>query len=244
MGKQNAISGGVFDAMLDDSTCTVRNNAELELIMRVYFYDAFNDTAITTKDPADPTRGIAKDHDGIEFNATPWDPVKLTEWVRKAVTTAQKFWHGKFWLETPTTYNGLNITVGGKTYRPNVWCRFDLTATTSQAGAHFKIAVANISAPKNPTHGFQFRSNMLLYDVTDPINTKKHEVGHLLGLDHPGGNCNNAACYTNTDDDIMGDGKVALPRHGAPWQKAIGMITSTNKDDWKVHMRKVFPKAV
>lgn len=244
LGKQNAISGSVFDGMLDDTTCTDRNNAELELIMRVYFYDAFDDPAITTKDPADPKKGLAKDHDGVEFNATPWEPAKLAAWTRKAVATAQKFWHGKFWLETPSTYTGLDFTINKQTYRPNVWCRFDLTATDTLAGAHFKIAVANISGPKDPTWGFQYRSNMLLYDVQDPINTKKHEVGHLLGLDHPGGNCNNAACYNSADDDVMGGGKAILPRHALPWQKAIGMITSTNKDDWKVHQSKVFPKKV
>lgn len=243
-GKQNAVSGGVYDAMPDDTTCTARNNAELEVIMRVYYYDAFNDPAIVTKDAADPKKGLAKDHDGVEFHCTPWDPAKLQKWTRKAVRVTQTFWHGKFWLETPSTYTGLDIAVGSQTYRPNVWCRFSISAAASQAGAHFKIAVANISTAKDPAHGFQFRSNMLLYDVLDPINTKKHEVGHLLGLDHPGGNCNNAACYNSADDDVMGSGKTVLARHALPWQKAMALITSTSKDDWKVHMRKVFPKKV
>jgi hypothetical protein len=244
LGKQNSINGSVFDAILDDSTRTSSNNAELEIIMRVYFYDAFNDPAITTKDPADPKKGIARDHDNVEFHCTPWDAAKLAAWTKRAVATAKNFWHGRFWLETPSTYTGLDLTVGAQKYRPNVWCRFDLTSTTTEAGSHFKIAVANISGPKDPAHGFEFRSNMLLYDSNDPINTKKHEVGHLLGLDHPGGNCNNAACYNSAADDIMGSGKNRLPRHALPWQKAIAMITSTNRDDWKVFQQKVFPKRV
>ncbi|MFO0947305.1 MAG: hypothetical protein U1D30_15435 [Planctomycetota bacterium] len=247
MGRQNSVSGGVFDADLDDGTCTDNDNAELYLMMRIYFYDAFNDPKIVTKDPADPKKGFAKDHGGVEFHCKPWSAGDFTAWKSKLLRTCQKFWHGRFWLETPTSYKGLDFSKNGKKYRPNVWCRFELSAADSDAGAHFKVAVANISGPKNPTHGFQFRSNMFLYDVQDPINTKKHEVGHLLGLDHPGGNCNNAACYADKPGfpgDVMGSGNKIYPHHAAPWQKAISLITSTTAADWKASRTKVFPKKI
>lgn len=246
-GRQNAVDGGVFDAQLDDSTRTDKNNAELYLMMRIHFYDAFNDPKITTKDAVDPKKGLAKDYDGVEFHIAPWNAMKFTAWKSRLVATAQRFWHGKFWLETPASYQGLDFTSCGKKYRPNVWCRFELSSVDSAAGANFKVAVANISGAKDPAHNIQFRSHMFLYDIQDPLSTKKHEVGHLLGLDHPGGNCANAACYNanpDTPGDVMGSGNRIYPHHALAWQKAMSLITSTTNTDWKVHMRKVPPKIV
>jgi hypothetical protein len=85
---------------------------------------------------------------------------------------------------------------------------------------------------------------MLLYDSNDPLNTKRHEVGHLLGLDHPQGASNNAAAYADragSPGDVMGSGKKIYPHHAVPWQKAIAAITGTSRNDWKAHQKKVFP---
>jgi hypothetical protein len=40
----------------------------------------------------------------------------------------------------------------------------------------------------------------------------------------------------------MGRGKKIYRHHALPWQRAITFITDTKKEDWKVHMKKVFPK--
>src|SRR5215207_3827847 len=121
-GKRQSVDGGVFEGFLDPDTCTARDNAELTLYMRVHIYDAFDDPAITTK-AADQKSGTAKDADGNQFTVYPWPKDKFRLWRSKLITTAQRFWHGKFWLETPASFRGLDWPKSKPTHRPNVWCR-------------------------------------------------------------------------------------------------------------------------
>jgi hypothetical protein len=237
-GKRNNIDGGVFDAWLDTGTSNAKDNAELTILMRVHFFDGYHDASITKG-------GKAKDADKNEFKAFPWKDTDFVDWKKRLVATARKFWHGKFWLQTPSHYKGLDWPRLKSTHRPNVWCRFELEEAPAKEGAHFSIACINLGK-EGKVKGTFFRSHMFLYDSNDPLNTKRHEVGHLLGLDHPQGNSNNSAAYADKPGkagDVMGSGNNIYDHHARPWQKAISLITDTKLNDWKVFMKqKIFPK--
>ena len=240
-GKTQAVYGGVWEAELDPGPRNAQDNAELTLYMRVHIYDGFNDTAITTK-AADGKSGQAKDTDNHAYTVYPWPVDRFRLWRNNLIETARKFWHGKFWLVTPASYSKLDWPQGKPTHRPNVWCRFELTQA-DKADAHFSIA--SVYLGKSPTRNSDFRANLFLYDSDDSLNTKKHEVGHLLGLAHPGGRSNNNAAYNDRPgypSDVMGAGKRIYCHHALPWQKAIAMITETTASDWKVSLIKVPPK--
>ena len=74
-----------------------------------------------------------------------------------------------------------------------------------------------------------------------------HEIGHLIGLDHPGHGtpaCSTggeAACYAaadGSDTGIMARGSVMLPEYADAWRKAAAQLTSTQKNDWIVSINK------
>ncbi len=241
-GKKDSFFGGVFDAMLNEDPRNATTNAELTIYMRLHIYDGFTDPKIVKNGFAEDGEKDAAGNN-LKFEVTAWPAAEFTLWKKKLISTAQAFWHGRFWLQTPSTYKGLDWPKAKPTHRPNVWCRFELEESAVAAGANFSIG--SIYLGTKPTRNKHFRSNLLLYDSDDPLATKRHEVGHLLGLDHPGGRNNTSAAYVDRPgfpSDIMGGGTQRHPHHALPWQRAMAEITGTKAEDWKAFEYKVFPK--
>ena len=84
-----------------------------------------------------------------------------------------------------------------------------------------------------------------------------HEVGHALGMLHvrnlvdatkcSGADLNDDICYGATDpqkDNIMGKGMKITAVNALPWLERIAAHTGTNKNDWKVHLSRTYPKGV
>jgi hypothetical protein len=78
-----------------------------------------------------------------------------------------------------------------------------------------------------------------------------HEIGHLIGLDHPGHGTptcatgGEAACYASADGDdrgTMGRGSQARPDYAEPWRKAAAALTGIAKDQWTVSMAWITPQ--
>jgi hypothetical protein len=241
-GRHNAVGGGVFEAELNDLPCNAQTNAELTLYLRVFFKDGFYDPEITRK--IDSTKGVAKDADKIDFYVFPWDSGKFAVWKAKLLHQAKTFWTGRFWLHTPPHYSGLNWPVNHPTHRANVWCKLELTESPVEKGSHYTVACVSLGDSVDPKYQYQFRSHMFLYRSNASLHTKSHEVGHLLGLDHPSGKSGEKAAYKDRPGqpgDIMGAGLNRYPHHALPWQKAIGLITQTHGSEWKVAMHHVYP---
>ncbi len=183
--------------------------------------------------------------------------------MEKYRTEGQKFWHGKFWLETPATFTKFDLTANGKTYRPNVYCRFRLEAsdTAFKDGAHKTITVVKLKKKEF------FQSNDSLYDNYD-IDTRPtegarkqlplvHEIGHALGMLHVanlvdatkcgGADLNDDVCYGTTaaeKDNVMGKAMKLTTLDAKPWLERLSQHTGAHQADWRIHLNRVYPKVV
>ena len=242
-GQQNAF--GTFDADIDESVCNARTNANLTLYVRINFVRVEPTAASNTY----------ADADGTNVPIRAWTDALWSRWKNRFVTECQSKWSGKFWLKTPRTYNNLNWPESSPTHRCNLYCRFRVSEQSSSQGAHAVIPVVRV----NGNHFF--RSHMLLYSSRDLraerltrgslFYTHIHEIGHLIGLEHPGNSlpaCTSgaeSACYAaadGNDQGVMGRGSRIYARHAQPWQKAAALLTSTRESDWTVSMRRAYPE--
>jgi len=226
-----------FDATLNTDCCDSRNNAELTLKLKLGFRQInpaggaasgmYNDYGSATGTP----RKIVK-----------WTPGEWSLWKQNFVRSAERFWHGKFWLVNQLGLYGYKV--GSQIWLPNVWCRFDLVGSDSTSGTHHHV----IDVVRLDSTETWFGSHSTLYDSLDTNSVQKgtdsagnaimqrahvHEVGHLLGLGHVDigkahcpatSNTNASACYGIADQDknsVMGQGMQLRLEHAAPWITAM-----------------------
>lgn len=242
-GRQNAM--GTFDADIDDTVCNQTTNADLTLYVRLHFVQINPSSTSTTYN----------DWDGTAVPIRAWTAGEWSRWKRRFLNDCQSRWHGKFWLVTPTTYNKLNYPEQNPTHRCNLYCRFEISEQGTPNGAHAVIPVVRV----NGNHFF--RSHMLLYSDRDLLPerltrgslffTHVHEIGHLIGLNHPGtgaAGCTTGGegvCYAGadgSDQGVMGRGSRIEAAHAQPWQKAAAALTETREADWTVSMRRAYPR--
>ena len=116
-----------------------------------------------------------------------WTPAEWSRWKSHFLTSAQKYWSGKFWLIN--NFSALEYENKGVKYRPNIWCRFNLVGGDASAGAyHHTIEVVRLHKTET-----WFGSHSKLYDSLDTNLVQKgtdskgkaimqrahvHEVGH------------------------------------------------------------------
>lgn len=109
-------------------------NHTLTLVLKVYLKQA-------------PTYGMKKfvhlDWDKNAFVITPWKP---SEWAqfRKQFQKQCMLWNNNFWLIPPKNFSKLDVKVGRRVVRPNIYCHLYVQLTGSPAGAHRAIEVANL----------------------------------------------------------------------------------------------------
>jgi hypothetical protein len=230
--RGNAFGEGKWDADLDQSVRDGQSNADLAIIIRVYF-------------------------NKIEREGVIWEDDQFQKFKRLVLASAQRFWDKSFFLKTPSKFNGLNWPDEKPTHRCNVNCRLKLIETVHPVDAHCSIATYRV-ADIEPD--FAETSHHLSSRVMDGIRaipgskmvqlTHVHEVGHWLGLGHvnarditaPGANDIRAYGVKLSEmEDVMGRGMVRHKWHAEPWQQAAATITGTKKTDWGVSMAPIPP---
>lgn len=235
---------GTFDADINPSVRNATTNADLTLYIRINFQKIEPTAASNTYNDADGT--------AVPIRA--WRPGEFETFKRTFLGQCRRAWHGKFWLKTPASYSSLNWPARNATHRCNLYCRFDISEQANANGAHAVIPVVRVSG--NNT----FRSHMLLYSNLDTRRerlvrgshfvTTAHEIGHLIGLDHPGINLatcatgNEQPCYAAADGTatgVMGMGSRIFDRHAQPWKKAAAALTGVAEANWTVSRRREYP---
>lgn len=275
--KPTAGTFGRFHSNLSASMANTTTNAELTITLRVQLvpivtFEDFRNifppkwqpfVRLVTPDKTYKREWSATPDTGDPIEIAAWTPTDWWKWKETYQKEGQKHWHGKFWLQTPSTWTKFDVWGPGKTsFRPNVWCRFvlDVRDTPFPDGAHKVISVVKLANDEF------FRSDDSNYDDGDIKLVDKggghkqkafvHELGHALGMDHianlidpircPAGS-GDTACYGATFNEranVMGSGMKLAKVNALPWVERIAEHTGTSKTDWKVFMHRVYPKMV
>ncbi len=236
----------ICDSFFDMTKANATTNAELEIILHVWF------EMYTTAE------GKLKDGDGELFDVQDWTPADdFPGWCVKARDESNKAWDDQLTLIPPSKYDGIDVDVGGVTYRPNVRCRFKMMLGSSKYHhCHVKVAIPK---PHPTVPSFKVSMRMWTKDkVTYTVGhrtihgimgqvTCAHETGHLLGLQHIGRviqvkDCNmktgvgTPKCEYAVNDprpeitsNIMGSGMEVSEHNALPWQQEMCKHANRNE---------------
>lgn len=190
-----------FDSslILHDGT----KNHTLTLVLKVFYSQMLHqslppDLRVPFFEPGPPPRGLL---------LRPWNTETWTEFIRDLKKEAAH-WNNHFWLVPPANFTKLDVKLGNRTMRPNVYCHLYVHVVDSQAKAYNKVDVLNFdltNIPANQQNSGLSRSNAAQYHSKDTKNisqwtldetgqwreaknfsTIAHEIGHLISLPHIG----------------------------------------------------------
>jgi hypothetical protein len=181
------------------------DNLALILAVRVAFWQATPNQ-----------QGKVLDANQAQFGIRHGGPDEWAAFRRAAVKASNDLWDHRFYLEPPPFYTGLDrkSSSGGAAYRPFVICRFkliDLGNGLEALGADHSVWVARLAEDDDPRfrcHAYLWNQGTVPSGAPVLVPDKKqgflevpknfmalaHELGHLLGLHHPGDYNQNKEC--------------------------------------------------
>ncbi len=192
---------GVFDSYLKLHN-NGHDNHTLTLVLKIYLKQISYPIPLA----------VYFDFDNMPFLIKPWP---AGEWARFTRQFKQQcyMWNNKFWLIPPNTFSLLDVKLGKRNIRPNIYCHLYVDIVAGPSGANRIIDVVNLekkfAAQQRGVRESQldsgaFRSDANTYDsldVKERFNSKPddrgqqhrlryytipHEIGHALDLPHIG----------------------------------------------------------
>ncbi len=242
--------GGSFDSELSNPRIQ-DNESTLTLVIKLHLRQ-MNPTGTAAT-------GTLRDS-GQNYAIQRWDADSWSSFTGRVTRMVDGVWDAKQFLTPPATLPATILREMtypgplGSGKAPYVTCNLDTRLQNSARGSHASLRCYRLDASETKT----FRSFIqpssgrdggilvdrdVYYEIyfdADGLrffNTIAHEIGHVLGLNHPGGNSNTAAAYgrpgTPEYREVMGFGSNITPRQAAPWKARIKMHTDY-RHEWNV----------
>jgi hypothetical protein len=187
----------------------------------------------------------------------PWSPALFETFKANAKAKAEKFWSHRFRLWPPAGYPFFNWPAGSSGQPLGVTCSLSIDYRLSHAGStHWvrcyrrgndEVMTAALNSG-NWTDAILSDQSMDLRDksgtaIRTTSITLAHEVGHLLGLQHPVSQCSGEElkCYGDDGEasqirNIMGAGDQVNRSNATPWLQRIEQHTGVPAARWTVHV--------
>jgi hypothetical protein len=225
------------------------SNFELTLLLRIFLKQV--------NPAAGKSTFQAEDYNGNLWPALRWNSASWLHFKKEYVQQVYATWHDAFTLIPPLSCDVFVFPQDRTGTRRNVRCRLGIKLLDDEHHAHAVINIVRLATgtktyfrSSSDSYGWaEGQKPVRMHDAKEGVSWEKHtfahEVGHLLGLQHPNeyseecaSSPGSHACYgSNLAQymDVMGAGGELSLEDAKPWlDRMHEHVPDTRRADWKV----------